>query len=148
MRIWSASCGTGQEAYSLAMLLAERAPGGAEIELFASDISERRLEMAQAGVYSQFEVQQRPVGAPAGAAFREARTRRFVLSPHLRRTVRWRRLNLLEDPVRLGRFDLIVCRHLLGGLLAPARERVVANLSAALKPQGRLLLGARDPARA
>ena len=144
VRIWSASCGTGQEAYSLAMLLAERAPGGAEVELFASDISERRLEVAQAGVYSQFEVQ-RGLSARRLVRYFESQDERFALSPHLRRTVRWRRINLLDDPTRLGRFDLIVCRHLLGGLVEKARERVIANLSGALKPQGRLLCATSDP---
>lgn len=144
VRIWSASCGTGQEAYSLAMLLAERAPSGAEIELFASDISERRLEVAQAGVYSQFEVQ-RGLSARRLVRHFESQAEGFALSPHLRRTVRWRRLNLLDDPTGLGRFDLIVCRQLFSGLLEPARARVIGNLSGVLKPQGRLLCGASDP---
>ena len=144
VRIWSASCGAGQEAYSLAMLLSERAPSGAAIELVASDISERRLETAQAGAYSQFEVQ-RGLSARRLVRHFERDGENFSLSPHLRGTVRWRRFNLLDDPARLGRFDLIVCRHLLGGLLAPARAKVIENLSAVLKPQGRLLFGATDP---
>jgi chemotaxis protein methyltransferase CheR len=130
VRIWSASCGTGQEAYSLAMLLAERAPTGAEVDLFASDISERRLETAQAGVYSQFEVQ-RGLSARRLVRHFESDGESFALSPHLCRTVRWGR---------------IVCRQLLGGLLDPARVRVVGNLSGVLKPQGRLLFGAAETA--
>ena len=122
VRIWSASCGTGQEAYSLAMLLAERAPTGADVDLFASDISEARLETAQAGAYSQFEVQ-RGLSARRLVRHFESDGETFALSPLLRRTVRWRRVNLLDDLTRLGRFDLIVCRQLMGGLLEPARAR-------------------------
>jgi chemotaxis protein methyltransferase CheR len=143
VRIWSASCGTGQEAYSLAMLLAERAPTGAQIDLLASDISERRLETAQAGVYSQFEVQ-RGLSARRLVRHFERDGENFCLSPHLRHTLRWRRVNLLDEPIGLGRFDLIVCRQLLSGLLEPARARVVENLCGALKPQGRLLFGAAE----
>ena len=144
VRIWAAACGAGQEAYSLAMLVAERAPTGAEIELFASDLSERRLEAAQAGAFSQFEVQ-RGLSARRLVRHFESHGEGFALSPHLRRTVRWGRVNLLDDPARLGRFDLIVCRQLLGGLLDAPRAQVVSNLSGALKPQGRLLFGAHDP---
>ncbi len=57
LRIWSAACGAGQEIYSLAMMLDERPPPGVRVELHGADLCERRLEKAQAGLYSQFEVQ-------------------------------------------------------------------------------------------
>lgn len=147
VRIWSAACGAGQEAYSLAMLLAERAPTGAEIELFASDVSERRLEAAQAGAYSQFEVQRGLSARRLVRHFEVAPSGEgFALSPHLRRSVRWRRMNLLDNLTRLGRFDLIVCRQLMGALLPAAHTRVIENLSSVLKPSGRVLLGASESA--
>jgi chemotaxis protein methyltransferase CheR len=139
VRIWVATCGAGQEAYSLAMLLHERAALGG-VELFASDLSERRLEIAQTGLYSQFEVQR---GLPARRLVRhfEGHEAGYVLSPHLRRSLRWGRMNLLDDLRRLGKFDLILCRTPLGGMLDAARDRVVENLASALKPDGRLMLG-------
>jgi chemotaxis protein methyltransferase CheR len=145
LRIWAAACGAGQEIYSLAMLLDEYAPGGVTIELHASDLCERRLEKAQSGLYSQFEVQR---GLSARRLIRhfETQDEGFGLSPRLRQAVRWRRVNLLEDPTRLGRYDLILCRNVLGGLTDQGRGRVAANLAAALSPGGWLVLGARETA--
>ncbi|HET6971714.1 MAG TPA: CheR family methyltransferase, partial [Phenylobacterium sp.] len=95
IRVWSAACGAGQEIYSLAMLLADAPPMAAKVELFASDLSERCLEKAQTGIYSQFEVQ---CGLPARTLVRhfEKRGEAFALSPRIRQAVRWRRVNLLD----------------------------------------------------
>lgn len=143
VRIWSVACGTGQEIYSIAMMLAET-PGLADrAELFASDLSERSLEKAQAGLYSQFEVQR---GLPARGLVRhfEKRGDAYALSPRIRQMVRWRRVNLLDDLSRFGQFDLLLCRNVLGGLAPEAQVRVRTALSRALAPGGRLLLGLKD----
>ena len=145
LRIWSANCGAGQEVYSLAMLLAEQTSFGASVELFASDLCERRLEKAQSGLYSQFEVQ-RGLSAHRLVGHFESAEEGFVLSPRVRQTVRWRRVNLIEDITRLGQFDLIVCRHLSAHLAQAARERLFANLTSALAPGGCLVLGAGETA--
>lgn len=141
LRVWSAACGTGQEIYSLAMMLEERGVEG--VELFASDLNERMLEKAQIGVYNQFEVQQ---GLSARRLVRhfENHDDAFVIASELRGAVRWRRMNLLDVPAGVGAFDVILCRHVLGALLAPARERVLGHLAAALRPGGRLVLGAGE----
>ena len=141
VRVWSAACGTGQEAYSLAMLLEERGIEG--VELFASDLSRRAIEKARAGVYNQFEVQQ---GLSARRLVRHFANVEddFRLDPEIRRQVKWRRLNLMDAAPALGSFDMILCRHVLASLLEPARERVTACLVAALRPGGRLVLGVRE----
>ena len=143
LRIWSAACGTGQEIYSLAMLLAD-APVGDHVELYASDLSERALEQAQAAAYSQFEVQR---GLPARLLVRffEKDGEAFVISPRLRQAVRWRRMNLIDDISGLGQFDLIFCRGLLAQLAPEARAKVLQSLLRALRPVGRLVL---DPGEA
>ena len=143
VRIWSTACGTGQEIYSLAMMLADT-PGLADrAELFGSDLSERSLEKAQAGLYSQFEVQR---GLPARRLVRhfEKRGEAFVLSPRIRQMVGWRRVNLLDDLSRFGQFDLLLCRNVLGGLTPEAQAKVRASLTRALAPGGRLVLGLKD----
>jgi chemotaxis protein methyltransferase CheR len=113
------------------------------VEVFGSDLCERRLEKAQAGVYSQFEVQR---GLSAWRLVRhfEGLEDGFALSPRLRQMVRWRRVNLMEDISRLGQFDLVICRNPMGYLLDEARARVVANLRGALAPGGLLVLGANE----
>jgi chemotaxis protein methyltransferase CheR len=143
LRLWAAACGTGQEVYSLAMALDEVAPVGVTLEIFGSDLCERRLEKAQAGVYSQFEVQ-RGLSAQRLVQHFEGLEDGFALSPRVRQMVRWRRVNLLEDLSRLGQFDLVICRNLMGYLRDEARARVLANLEGALAPGGRLVLGAAE----
>lgn len=145
LRIWCAACGAGQEVYSLAMALEESAPAGVSLELFASDLCERRLEKAQAGVYSQFEVQ-RGLSARRLVRHFEGHEDSFALSPRIRQMVRWRRVNLMDDLARLGQFDLVVCRNLMGGLLEEARARALGGLAGALKPGGWLVLGAGETA--
>jgi len=144
LRIWSAACGTGQEVYSLAMLLAEQT-SLSTTELFASDLCERRLEKAQSGLYSQFEVQ-RGLSAHRLVRHFESTEEGFTLSPRIRQTVRWRRVNLIEDITRLGQFDLVVCRNLSAHLTEDARARLFANLTSALAPGGCLVLGAGETA--
>jgi chemotaxis protein methyltransferase CheR len=145
LRIWAAACGTGQEVYSLAMLLADQPLAGAAFELTGSDLSERRLEKAQSGLYSQFEVQ-RGLSAHRLVRHFENAEEGFVLSPRIRATVRWRRVNLIEDLSRLGRFDLVLCRNFIAGLTEPARARALANLAGALAPGGILALGSSETA--
>jgi chemotaxis protein methyltransferase CheR len=145
IRIWSAACGSGQEIFSLALMLADAPVGGAPIELFASDISQRLLEKAQSGLYTQFEVQR---GLPARLLVRhfERRDDSFVLSPRVRQSVRWRRVNLIDDLAQLGSFDVILCRNVMGALIPAARSRVLDTLGKALRPDGCLVLGAEERA--
>ena len=145
VRVWSAACGTGQEIYSLAMLLHDAGKLAERVELYASDLSQRSLEKAQAGLYSQFEVQR---GLPARLLVRhfEKRGESFALSPRIRQMVRWRRVNLMEDLSRYGPFDLVLCRNMLGQMTAEAQAHGRSSLRAALSPAGRLVLGRRDEA--
>lgn len=141
LRVWSAACGAGQEIYSLAMLLDERGIEG--VELFASDLNLRALEKARGGIYSASEAQQ---GLSARRLVRHFDNHEdaFIVRRGLRQAVRWRRMNLLEIPDGVGAFDVILCRHVLSSLLAPARDKVLANLATALRPGGRLILGAGE----
>ena len=142
IRIWSAGCATGQEAYSLAMI-AEAGQGletGTRIEIYGSDISERCIEKAQAGLYNQFEVQR---GLPIRLLVDhfEKLEDNWRLSPRIRQRVRWRRLNLAGDLSGVGRFDVIFCRNVLCDLDEAARPRVLEGLAAALPADGFLVLG-------
>ena len=142
IRVWSAACSTGQEPYSLAMIVDDERSKfpGAKVELFGSDLSERRLEKAQSGLYTQFEVQR---GLPIRMLMRhfEKAEEMWLLSPRLRQMVRWRRINLLADLRPLGQFDVIFCRNVTAGLDAAARHRVLEQLTRALPPDGYLVLG-------
>jgi chemotaxis protein methyltransferase CheR len=142
IKIWSAGCATGEEAYSLAMIVDDvRANlSGARIEIFASDLSERCLEKAQAGLYTQFEVQR---GLPVRQLVRhfDRQEEMWILSPRIRQMVRWRRLNLIADLRSAGRFDVIFCRYVVNGFDGVMRKRVLEQLAMALNPDGFLVLG-------
>ena len=142
IRVWSAACATGQEPYSLAMIIDdERAKlRGARIDLFGSDISERALERAQSGVYTQFEVQR---GLPIRRLMRhfEKTGEMWTIAPQIRQMVRWRRINLLADLRALGQFDVIFCRNLISLFDAATQRRVLEQLARALPDDGWLVLG-------
>ena len=142
IRVWSAACSTGQEPYSLAMIIdAERSKlPGVKVELFGSDLSERCLEKAQSGLYTQFEIQR---GLPIRLLVRhfERVDEHWALSPRVRQMVRWRRINLLADLRALGQFDVIFCRNVITDLDETVRARVLEQLAAALPDDGRLVLG-------
>ena len=147
IRIWSAGCSTGQEAYSLAMI-AEAGQGvqpGARIEVYGSDLSERCLEKAQTGLYNQFEVQR---GLPIRMLvdhFDKVEDS-WRLSPRIRQRVRWRRINLAADLSGMGRFDVIFCRNVLMYFEPETKRAVLARLAGALNESGYLFLGASETA--
>jgi chemotaxis protein methyltransferase CheR len=145
IRVWCAAAGTGQEPYSLAMILDDEQAklADARVELFASDISERSLERAQRGLYTQFEVQR---GLPIRLLVRhfEKVEEQWSLSPRIRQMVRWRRINLLADLRPLGRFDVIFCRNVIASFDEPTRRRVLDQLANALPADGWLVLGADE----
>ncbi|HEY2661165.1 MAG TPA: protein-glutamate O-methyltransferase CheR [Caulobacteraceae bacterium] len=142
LRVWSAACATGQEPYSMAMAIEEAmvlAPG-LRVDLFASDLSERRLEKAQSGLYTQFEVQR---GLPIRQLVRhfEKVDELWRVSARLREMIRWRRINLLADLGPLGQFDVIFCRNVISTFDPALRTRGLEQMARALAPDGWLVLG-------
>ena len=142
LRIWSAGCGTGQEIYSVAMLAASR-PDAPRVELFASDLSERALQKARAGLFSHFEVQR---GLPIRQLLPhfEKVDDMWRVSPALRGMVRWAQVNLAGDLSRIGPFDVILCRNVLSGFTRDAVQATLDKLDGALAPDGCLMLGAGE----
>lgn len=142
LNIWSAGCGSGQEAYSLAILIEDlRREGHIGGEITATDFSERLLEKARAGLFTQFEVQR---GLPIRTLIThfEKVSEVWRISDRLRALIKFERHNLLEDPARLGRFDLVLCCNVLPGFDADGRRTALANIAAALAPDGVLITGA------
>ena len=145
LRLWSAGCASGQEAYSLAMLAADGDVAPIKADILASDISTTALDKARAGLYTHFEVQR---GLPIRRLldhFEEAEDA-WRASAALRAAVRWKRINLV-DPLSGGEpFDLILCRNVVSAFAPEARAQALATLTASLTPTGRLVLGAAEPA--
>jgi len=145
VRIWSAACSTGQEVYSLAMTAAEGRDieVGTRFEFFGSDLSERCLEKAQSGLYTQFEVQR---GLPIRLLVKHFANQdeTWEISPRIRQSVRWKRINLLSDLSPLGRFDVILLRHVLDDLDPSLHGRILESLAARLLDDGLLVLSPGD----
>jgi chemotaxis protein methyltransferase CheR len=145
LRIWSAGCASGQEAYSIAMLLHDMgiAHEGWKYEILATDISHQVLEKAKAGRYTAFEAQR---GVPAPTLLRHF-TRldeQWVVKPHIRDVVKFRQLNLLDGVGHLGQFDLILCRNVLIYFDAATRLSVLSDIRASLRRNSVLMLGAAE----
>ncbi len=145
LRIWSAGCSTGQEAYSLAMMFAEDPQqwAGWTIDILGSDVSESAVRRARDGVYSQFEVQRGLGIAQMIRWFEEVEGGWRAVEP-LRRSVRFQVHNLLEPAPHPGQFDLVLCRNVLLYLNVERRGLVFDRIAGALAPDGWLMLGAGE----
>ena len=145
LRIWCAAASTGQEPYSLAMLLKQAADKliGWRIEIIGTDLSTEVLEKAKAGVYSQFEVQR---GLPIQllVAFFEQTGDVWRIKPEIRAMVQYRPLNLLADFNALGTFDIVFCRNVLIYFDQPAKIDVLTRVSKLTAADGYLVLGAAE----
>ena len=143
-RLWSAACATGEEPMTVAMLLAERGCEG-QVDIVATDISQRALDRARAGIFSARSL--RHTARPELAArFLEEHEGRLRLTSALTARVDWRRCNLTRpDEVRaLGRFDVIMCRNVLIYFSDETTERVIDTLTAQLDDDGVLLVGVSE----
>jgi chemotaxis protein methyltransferase CheR len=145
IRIWSAACSSGQEPYSLAMILSEQRAqlAGWRIEILATDLSTEILDKAQAGLYSQFEVQR---GLPIQLLVKyfKQQGERWQIDPAIRAMVSFRQLNLLDEMTALGRFDVIFCRNVLIYFDQPTKTLVLDRLSRQMAPDGHLYLGGAE----
>lgn len=150
LRVWSAACSTGQEPYSISMVIEEfkqqghagAFPGGEEI--LATDISSTVLEQARKGEYEMLAL---------GRGLSEERLHRYFdakpggswsVKPGIRNRVHFRHLNLLEPYTALGQFDLIFCRNVLIYFSSDVKLDILRKMHRQLRPGGYLLLGASE----
>lgn len=141
-RIWSAACSSGEEPYSLAMLLADQL-ASAPWEILASDISTRVLERARSGHYAIERAEKIPeaylkayclkgIGQQAGS---------FLIERSLRARIDFRQINLNEPLPAVGEFDAIFLRNVMIYFAAETKRRVVERLVPKLRPGGYLVIG-------
>ena len=142
-RIWSAACSTGEEPLTLAMLLAER--GWLDrVDLVASDISQRALDRARKGIFSARSL--RGVPPPLVSRWLRQEDGRVLCDRRLIDAVDWRRLNLVDSAAigELGLFDAVFCRNVLIYFSDQTVQRVVRNLTGALRPGAPLAIGVSE----
>ena len=144
IRIWCAASSTGQEPYSIAMILKET-PGlsGWRTEIVATDLSQAVLEKSKAGVFSQFEVQR---GLPIQMLVKYFKQNGEIwqLNPDIRAMVQHRQLNLLHDFSHLGTFDVIFCRNVMIYFDQDTKAAIFERMSRMIEPDGVLVLGAAE----
>jgi chemotaxis protein methyltransferase CheR len=148
-RIWCAAASTGEEAYSVAMLLDELVQSRPRRDLdlgdfgfLATDISPGVLEVARAGVYSERDVAR--VRPPYQRRYFKQQLADWQVVEPLRRLIDFRRANLLDGTSSAGPFDLILCRNVLIYFNEETRRRVCRRFHATLRPGGVLMLGAAE----
>lgn len=146
LRLWSAACSTGQEPYSLAMILLDFVNAGflkeSEVSVLATDISSRVLAQAAAAEYSDWELM-RGIG-PEQRRYFQRKGDRWIVDERVRRLVTFRRLNLVQRWPDLGLFDLILCRNVLIYFNEETRRDLAERFFNVLTPPGVLLLGAAE----
>ena len=145
LRIWCAAASTGQEPYSLAMILNELAAryAGWRIEIIGTDLSREVLEKAKAGVYTQFEVQR---GLPVQLMLKyfEQNGDTWRLSQNIRSMVKYQTFNLLDGFSSMGQFDIIFCRNVLIYFDNDAKIDIMNRMAKQLAPDGFFVLGAAE----
>jgi len=137
--IWSAGCATGEEPYTVAMLLLEAGRGRAADRILATDVSARALVAAREGHYGEWSL--RRLGPPRRERFFERAGRRLAVSAAVRQRVEFRAHNLVRDPPPGLGFDVILCRNVLIYFTPERALAVLEQLAGALAPGGWLLLG-------
>lgn len=137
VRVWSAGASYGQEAYSLAMGALD---AGANVEIVATDLSQRSVERGRTGIYSAFEIQ-RGLSAATMLRWFDQVEDGWSAKAELRNTVRFARHNLLDMPADAAQFDVILCRNVLSEMDAAKRGQVVDGLEKRLVDDGVLILG-------
>jgi chemotaxis protein methyltransferase CheR len=146
LRLWSAGCSTGQEAYSLAMLIREdfHLLQGWKVQVEGSDISSEMVERANAGTYERLEVTR---GLPARylTKYFEHAQERWKVKPAIRAICSFRQMNLCEVPLPFHqRFDVILMRNVILYFEPPVRRAVMAEAHRLLAPDGVLFMGASE----
>lgn len=146
LRIWSAACSSGQEPYSLAMILTDEFAHklqGWRIEVVGTDLSEAVLDKAKKGVYTQFEVQR---GLPTPLLLRHFTQvgDLWQVNEKIRSRVNFVPFNLLSDYTSLGKFDVIFCRNVLIYFDQTRKSDILSRMGRILSPDGYIILGASE----
>ena len=145
LRFWSAAASTGQEAYSLAMLLLEDVLSDWNIQILGTDFSSQVLERAQSGKYQQIEVNR---GLPAALLVKYFRRSGmdWQVSEPVRRMAHFQTIDLRKSMRALGPFDLVFCRNVMIYFDAGTRKEILKELHGTLFRGGWLLLGGAETA--
>jgi len=145
LRLWSAACSTGQEPYSMAMIVLELLGDvkGWDIQIVATDIAKATLQQAERGIYAETDIA-RSARPNLMVKYLEPTTGGRRVKEEVRRLVRWQQCNLLSPLTGLGPFDVIFLRNVLIYFEAEARRDLARRAAQTLLPHGWLVVGAAE----
>ncbi|GAB4174193.1 MAG: protein-glutamate O-methyltransferase CheR [Geothermobacteraceae bacterium] len=141
LSIWSAGCSTGEEVYSLALLVDELAPAGLELDILGTDISRQALDRAREGLFDQHRLREVPEAVLE--RYFEPEGFRYRICERLRRQVRFEWHDLLQ-PAPYPRVDLVLCRNVMIYFSRADQGRILERMARALSPEGFLVLGSAE----
>jgi chemotaxis protein methyltransferase CheR len=147
LNIWSAASSTGQEPYSIAILLREHFPEliGWNIRILATDISEQALEKASSGIYNQTEVQRGLTETQIHRHFKKLPNGHYEINPDLRGMVQFKQMNLIQDWPLMPKFDLILMRNVLIYFNQNTKAKILKRLYSQLSDvSSYLILGSSE----
>lgn len=140
LKIWSSACSTGEEPYSLALLLHQNFPG-AYVKILATDIDKGAIAKAKSGIYHERSMMNMP---PLYTRyFTKLQNSQYEISPDIRKMVTFNEVNLLEDCFD-QEYDLIICRNVIIYFEETAKEILFQKFSSSLKPGGILFVGSTE----
>jgi len=145
LRIWCAAASSGQEPYSLAMIIKEQSAklAGMKVEIVGTDISLEILDKARKGLYTQFEVQR---GLPVQLLVKyfAKSGEHWEIKPEIRQMVTYKKYNLLDNLQPMGKFDIVFCRNVLIYFDPPTKKMVLEGISKLMPPDGAMFLGGAE----
>lgn len=144
VKIWSAACSSGEEPYSIAMMLLEKKLSDTLYEIHASDICESALSSAKNGLYSSYSI--RNIPQQYLLKYFSKNDQLFNLNTSVRKSVKFKKLNLIneKDVKSIQGMDIIFCRNVLIYFDTKAKQKVVSHLYNALNPGGYLIIGSSE----
>lgn len=140
LKIWSAACSTGEEPYSLAMVLSHHVPLS-QIQVLATDLDENVIQKAKLGLYPERSLAEVPTDIKGKYFIKEGPF--FKVKEEIKRTVTFKKHNLLKDQYD-SNFDLIVCRNVMIYFTEEAKDQIYENFSKSLRPGGVLFVGSTE----
>ncbi|MFD2214237.1 CheR family methyltransferase [Metabacillus endolithicus] len=140
LKVWSAACSTGEEPYTIAMILSKLIPLS-KVKVLATDIDENVIARAKLGIYPERSLNEVPDDIKR-KHFKQEGTN-YIVNEDIKKTVQFKKQNLLSDSFD-SNFDLIVCRNVLIYFTEEAKEGLYMKFSNALKPQGVFFVGSTE----
>lgn len=149
LRIWSSACSSGQEPYSIAMIVNQFMRENPVaflngVEIVATDYSAKMIASAQAGEYDELALGRGLPKEYRDKYFKADETRTLKIDPSLKKMITFKRFNLLNDYSSLGQFDIVFCRNVLIYFDGNQKNKILTKLAACLPQSGILFLGAAE----